>query len=109
MFYRVLGLLVLPTVRALRWTMRVLLLMYWVSLPPVSPLGPGVSACEGVVAFGLGGLGLGVCGGAGVGAAVTGPGCGFWCDWSLGAAGCGRSPLLAEGLVGAAGLSTLVS
>ena len=108
MFCRVLGLLVLPTVRALRWTMRVPLLMYWVSLP-VSPLAPGVSAGEGVVAFGLGGLGLGVGDGAGVGVVVTGPGCGFGCGWSLGVAGCGHSPLLAEGLVGAAGWSTPVS
>ena len=60
-----------------------------------SPLVPGVSAGEGVVAFGLG-----VGGGAGVGVAVTGPG--FGCGW-LGDAGCGRSPLLAEGLVGGAG------
>ena len=77
-FRWVLGLLVLPTVRALRWTMRVPSLIYWVSLPPVSPLAPGFSAGEGVVAFGLGGLGLGVGGGAGVGVPVTGPGCGFW-------------------------------
>ena len=96
MFCWVLGLLVLPTVRALRWMMSMPLLIYWVSLPPVSPLAPGV------VAFGLGGLGLGVGGGAGVGVAVTGPGCGFGCGWWLGVAGCGRSPLLAEGLVGAA-------
>ena len=109
MFCWVLGLLVLPTVRALRWTMRVPLLMYPVSLPQVSPLAPGVSAGEGVVAFGLGGLGLCVGGGAGLGVAVTGPWCGFGCGWSLGAAGCGRSPLLAEGLVSAAGWSTLVS
>ena len=61
-------------------------------LPTVSPLVPGVSAGEGVVAFGLG-----VGGGAGVGVAVTGPG--FGRGW-LGVAGCGRSPLLAEGLVG---------
>ena len=105
----VLRLLVLPTVRALRWTMRVPLLMYWVSLPTVSPLALGVSAGEGVVALGLGGLGTGVGGGAGVGVAVTGPGCVFGRSWSLGVAGCGRSPLLAEGLVGAAGWSTLVS
>ena len=109
MFCWLLGLLVLPTVRALRWEMRVPLLMYWVSLPPVSQLAPGVSAGEGVVAFGLAGLGLGVDGSAGVGAPVTGPGCGFGRGWSLGAAVCGRSPLLADGLVGAAGRSTLVS
>ena len=66
MFCWVLGLLVLPTVRALRWTMRMPLLMYWLSLPPVSPLAPGVCAGEGVVAFGWGGPGLGVRGGAGV-------------------------------------------
>ena len=109
MFCWVLRLLVLPTVRALRWTMRVPFLMYWVSLPPVSLLAPGVSAGEGVVAFGLAGLRLGVGGGAGVGVAVTGPRCGFGRGWSLGVARCGRSPLLAEGLVGAAGWSTLVS
>ena len=61
-------------------------------LPTVSPLVPGVSAGEGVVASGLG-----VGGGAGVGVAVTGPG--FGRGW-LGVAGCERSPLLAEGLVG---------
>ena len=98
----VLGLLVLPT-------LRVPLLMYWVSLPPVSPLAPGVSAGVGVVAFGLDGFGLGVGGGAGVGVAVTGPGCGFGRGWSLGVAECGRSRLLAEGLVGGAGWSTPVS
>ena len=103
------GLLVLPTVKVLRWTMRVPLLMYWVSLLPVFPLAPGVSAGEGVVAFGLGGLGLGVGSGAGVDVAVTGPGCGFGRGWSLGVAGFGRSPLLAAGLVGAARWSTLVS
>ena len=108
-FCWVLGLLVLPTVRALRWTIRVLLLMYRVSLPPVSPLAPGVTAGEGVVAFGLGGLGWGVGGGDGLVVAVTGPGFGFGRSWSLGVAGCGRSPLLAEALVGAAGWSTLVS
>ena len=98
----VLGLLVLPTVR-------VPLLMYWVSLQPVSPLAPGVSAGVGVVASGLRGFGLGVSGCAGVGVAVTGPGCGFGRGWSSGVAGCGRSPLVAEGLVGRAGWSTLVS
>ena len=60
-------------------------------LPTASPLVLGVSAGEGVVA-----LGLGVGGGAGVGFAVIGPG--FGRGW-LGVAGCGRSPLLAEGLV----------
>ena len=64
-------------------------------LPTASPLVPGVSAGEGVVAFGLA-----VGGGAGVGVAVTGPG--FGRGW-LGVAGCGRLPLLAEGLVGGAG------
>ena len=39
-FCWVLGLLLLLTVRALRWTVRVPLLMYWVFLPPVSPLAP---------------------------------------------------------------------
>ena len=58
-------------------------------LPTASPLVPGVSAAEGVVAFGLG-----VGGGAGVGVAVPGPG--FGRGW-LGVAGCGGSPLLAEG------------
>ena len=77
----VLGLLVLPTVRVLRWTTRVLLLMYWVSLPPVSPLASGVSTGEDL-AFGLGGLGLGVGGGAGVGVAATGPGCRSRRCWS---------------------------
>ena len=60
-------------------------------LPTASPLVPGVSAGEGVVA-----LGSGVGGGAGVGVAVPGPG--FGRGW-LGVAGCGRSPLLAEGSV----------
>ena len=64
-------------------------------LPTAFLLVPGVSAGEGVVAFGLG-----VGGGAGVGVAVTGPE--FGRGW-LGVAGCGRSPLLAEGLVGGAG------
>ena len=45
-------------------------------LPTASPLVSGVSAGEGVVAFGLG-----VGGGAGVGVAVTGPG--FWA-WLVG-------------------------
>ena len=103
------GLLVLPTVRALRWTMRVPLLMYWVSLPLVSPLAPGVSAGEGVVAFDLPGLGLGIGAGAGVRVVATGHGYGFGRGWSFGVAGWWRSPLLAEGLVGAAGPSTPVS
>ena len=64
-------------------------------LPMASPSVPGVSAGEGVVAFGLG-----VGGGAGVGVAVTGPG--FGQGW-LGVGGCRRSPLLAEGLVVGAG------
>ena len=64
-------------------------------LPTASLLVPGVSAGDGVVAFGSG-----VGGGAGVGVAVTGPG--FGRGW-LSVAGCGRSPLLAEGLVGGAG------
>ena len=79
------GLLVLPTVR-------VPLLIYWVSLPPVSLLAPGVFTGEGVVAFGLGDFGLGVGGGAGVGVAVTGPGCAFGRGRSLGVAVYGRSP-----------------
>ena len=61
-------------------------------LPTVSPLVPGVSAGEGVSASGLG-----VGGGAGVGVVVPGPG--FGNGW-LDVAGCGRSPLLAEGFVG---------
>ena len=61
-------------------------------LPTVSQLVPGVSAGEGVVASGLG-----VGGGAGVAVIVPGPGVG---RGRLGVAGCGRSPLLAEGLVG---------
>ena len=64
-------------------------------LPTAFLLVPGVSAGEDVVVFGLG-----VGGGAGVGVAVTGPG--FGRGW-LGVAGCGRSPLLAEGLVGGTG------
>ena len=70
--------------------------LWWVVeslvLPTVSPLVLGVVAGEGVAAFGLV-----VGGGAGVGVAVTGPG--FGRGW-LGVAGRGRSPLLAEGLVG---------
>ena len=61
-------------------------------LPTVSPLVPGVSAGEGVLASGWG-----VGGGAGVGVVVPGPGVG---RGRLGVAGCGRSPLLAEGSVG---------
>ena len=61
-------------------------------LPMVSPLVLGLSAGEGVVAFGL------VVGcGARAGVTVTGPGYGH--GW-LGVAGWGRSPLLAEGLGG---------
>ena len=61
-------------------------------LPTVSLLGPGVSASEGVVAWGFG-----VGGGAGVGVVVPGPG--FGRGW-LGVAWGGRLPLLNEGLVG---------
>ena len=61
-------------------------------LPTVSLLVLGVSAGESVVASGLG-----VGGGAGVAVVVPGPG--FGRGW-LGVAWCGRSPLLAEGLVG---------
>ena len=85
---------------------RMPLVMHWVSLPLLSPLAPGVSAGEGVVAFCLGGFG----GGAGLGVAVTCPACGLGRGWSLGVAGCWPSPLLAEGLVGgAAGWSTFLS
>ena len=59
-FCWVLGLLVLPTVGALRWLLalvRVLLVMYLVPLPPVSPLAPVVSVGEGVV----GGVWFGCC------------------------------------------------
>ena len=73
-------------VLVLRWVLGSLV------LPTVSPLVPGVSAGEGVVASGLS-----VGGGAGVGVVVPGPGVG---RGRLGVAGCGRSPLLAEGLVG---------
>ena len=66
--------------------------------PTVSQLAPGVSAGQGVVAFGLGAFGVGVGAGAGLGVAVTGPGCGFGRGSLLGVAGRGRSPLLAEGL-----------
>ena len=58
----------------------------------VLPLVSGVSAGEGVVASGLG-----VGGGAGVGVVVPGPGVG---RGRSGVTGCGRSPLLAAGLVG---------
>ena len=72
------------------------LVLCWVlgslMLPTVSLLVPGVSAGEGVVASGLG-----VGGGAGVGVVVPGPGVG---RGRSSVAGCGRSPLLAEGLVG---------
>ena len=61
-------------------------------LPMVLPLVSGVSAGEGVVASGLG-----VGGGAGVGVVVPGPGVG---RGRSGVTGCGRSPLLAAGLVG---------
>ena len=72
------------------------LVFWWVlgSLvsPMVPPLVSGVSAGEGVVASGLG-----VGGGAGVGVVVPGPGVGRGCS---GVTGCGRSLLLAAGLVG---------
>ena len=61
-------------------------------LPMVLPLVSGSSAGEGVVASGLG-----VGGGAGVGVVVPGPGVG---RGRSGVTGCGRSPLLAAGLVG---------
>ena len=64
-------------------------------LPTASLLVPSVSAGGGVVAFHLG-----VGGSANVGVTVTGPG--FGRGWS-GVAGCGRWPLLAEGLMGGAG------
>ena len=74
----------------------VLVCCWWVLgslvLPMVLPLVSGVSAGEGVVASGLG-----VGGGAGVGVVVPGPGVGRGCS---GVTGCGRSPLLAAGLVG---------
>ena len=72
------------------------LVIWWVLgslvLPMVLPLVSGVSAGEGVVASGLG-----VGGGAGVGVVVPGPGVG---RGRPGVSGCGRSPLLAAGLVG---------
>ena len=72
------------------------LVFWWVLgslvLPMVPPLVSGVSAGEGVVASGSG-----VGGGAGVGVVVPGPGVGRGCS---GVTGCGRSPLLAAGLVG---------
>ena len=72
------------------------LVFWWVLgslvLPMVPPLVSGVSAGEGVVASGLG-----VGGGAGVGVVVPGPGVE---RGRLGVTGCGRSPLLAAGLVG---------
>ena len=74
----------------------VLVCCWWVLgslvLPMVLPLVSGVSAGEGVVASGLG-----VGGGAGVGVVVPGPGVG---RGRSGVTGCGRSPLLAAGLVG---------
>ena len=74
----------------------VLVCCWWVLgslvLPMVLPLVSGVSAGEGVVASGLG-----VGGGAGVGVVVPGPGVGRGCS---GVTECGRSPLLAAGLVG---------
>ena len=74
-----------------------LVLVFWwvlgsLVLPMVLPLVSGVSAGEGVVASGLG-----VGGGAGVGVVVPGPGVG---RGRSGVTGCGRSPLLAAGLVG---------
>ena len=74
-----------------------LVLVFWwvlgsLVLPMVLPLVSGVSAGEGVVASGLG-----VGGGAGVGVVVPGPGVGR--GRSV-VSGCGRSPLLAAGLVG---------
>ena len=74
-----------------------LVLVFWwvlgsLVLPMVPPLVSGVSAGEGVVASGLG-----VGGGAGVGVVVPGPGVG---RGRSGVTGCGRSPLLAAGLVG---------
>ena len=72
------------------------LVFWWVLgslvLPMVPPLVSGVSAGEGVVASGLG-----VGGGAGVGVVVPGPGVG---RGRSDVTGCGRSPLLAAGLVG---------
>ena len=74
-----------------------LVLVFWwvlgsLVLPMVPPLVSGVSAGEGVVASGLG-----VGGGVGVGVVVPGPGVG---RGRSGVTGCGRSPLLAAGLVG---------
>ena len=72
------------------------LVFWWVLgslvLPMVPLLVSGVSAGEGVVASGLG-----VGGSAGVGVVVAGPGVG---RGRSGVTGCGRSPLLAAGLVG---------
>ena len=72
------------------------LVFWWVLgslvLPMVPPLVSGVSAGEGVVASGSG-----VGGGAGVGVVVPGPGVG---RGRSGVTGCGRSSLLAAGLVG---------
>ena len=101
MFWCVLGLLVLPTVGALRWLLApvgVAVVMYWVPLPLVLRVL--------WVTFGLGGVG----GVAGVGVAVIGVGCGLGRGWSLGVTGRGPSPLLAEGFVcGAARWSTRLS
>ena len=78
------------------WWLFVLVCCWWVPgslvLPMVLPPVSGVSAGEGVVASGLG-----VGGGAGVGVVVPGPGVG---RGRSGVTGCGRSPLLAAGLVG---------
>ena len=72
------------------------LVLWWVLgslvLLMVPPLVSGGSAGEGVVASGLG-----VGGGTGVGVVVSGPGVG---RGRSGVTGCGRSPLLAAGLVG---------
>ena len=76
--------------------MSYVLVFWWVLWSLVLPMVPllvsGVSAGEGVVASGLG-----VGGGAGVGVVVPGPGVRRGCS---GVTGCGRSPLLAAGLVG---------
>ena len=64
-------------------------------LPMVSSLAPGVSAGEGVVAFGLGGCGSGVGGGAGVGVAISGVGVGVVGCWVLLGVGARHSSLRA--------------
>ena len=83
-------------VRLLLVRVSYVLVFWWVPgslvLPMVPPLVSGVSAGEGVVASGLG-----VGGGAGVGVVVPGPGVG---RGRSGVTECGRSPLLAAGLVG---------